>query len=150
MTTSSFIRRHVYGLKDGQMFETLDVLMYGARPNVDFALKELVKRGRVVRLARGIYMRGDDTTPLPSPEALAAFVANSLGSVFIFLDEERQKRLRLTNGEHKSNELVFWVNGAGCSIKYGEIRIVLRTISKKKLRKLEQQQGLLRQPVYPI
>ena len=149
MTTSTFVRKYIYGLKEGQMFETLDVLMYGARPNVDFALKDLVKKGRVVRLARGIYMRGDDTTPLPSPEDLAAFMANSLGSVFVCLNEERQMRLRSTNGEQKSNDLIFWVIGAGCSFMYGEIRIVLKTISKKQLRKLEQQQSLLRQPIYP-
>ncbi len=138
MTTSSFIRRYLNGLQERQIFETFDVLIFGTRQTVDFVLKEQVEKGRIVRLARGIYMRGDATTPLPSPEDLAAFVANSLGSVPIFLD-----------GEQKSNQLIFLVNGTGCSFKYGEFRIVMKTISKKELRKLEQQQTLLRQPVYP-
>ncbi len=89
MSTTAFIRRHINGLREGQMFESFDLLMYGTRANVDFALKELIKKRRIVRLARGIFMRGDESTKLPSPEELARFKANCLGSIFLHIRRAR-------------------------------------------------------------
>lgn len=142
MSTSAFIRRHVNSLEEGQMFEILDVLTYGARPNVDFALQELVKKGRIVRLAQGIYMRGDETTPLPKVEEIAAFKARMIGAVFADIHEDESRRLKLARGDQKSNEVVYWVLGAGSSFSYGQYKIVLKTISAKKQRKFERQEAL--------
>jgi hypothetical protein len=149
MSTTAFIRRHVNGLRESQMFESFDLLIYGTRANVDFALKELVKKGRIVRLARGIYMRGDESTQLPSPEELASFKANCLGSIFYTLDGKELKDLKLNNNDLNSRELFFWVDGTGCSFMYGQFRITLKTIAPKKLRKLDLQRRLRSQTVLP-
>jgi hypothetical protein len=138
-STTAFIRRFLNGLKERQIFEASDLLSYGSRMNVDFVLREQLEKETIVRLARGLYMRGDETTPLPSPEELAIFKANSLGSSFSHLNADDVKVLNLSNVEQGPKQLVFWVDGVGCSFLYGELRIVLKTVRRKKLHKLKQQ-----------
>lgn len=125
MTTSVFVRRHVYRLRLGQIFETFDVLNYGARASVDFVLKDLVRRGEIVRLSRGIYMRGNEATSLPTPEELAAFKASSLG-------------VEIAACEGSSKERVFFVTGAEASFQYGEYRIIFRQVTTNRKKKAQQ------------
>ncbi len=149
MTTSTFVRRYVNSLKERQIFETFDVLSNGSRHNVDTVLKEMVKKGRIVRLARGIYMRGDETTPLPTFEELAAFKAKSLGSVLSLTEEGELKHATLLNRAQKSGELQFLVSGTGSTFRYGEVKIVLKKVSQKKLRKAERERVAQRRPLFP-
>lgn len=123
MTTTSFVRRHVYRLAVGQIFETFDVLSYGARATIDFALKDLVRRGEIVRLSRGIYMRGDESTPLPSLEEIAAFKAKSLGVTISPFEG--------SSGKH-NRDRVFLAHGAESSFQYGEYRIIFKPVVAKK------------------
>ena len=139
--TSAFVRRYINHLKVGQLFETFDLLAYGSRSTVDFVLKEMVRKDQIVRLSRGIYMRGDSTITLPRPEEVAAFKANSLGAALHFFEEESDgERPQLTTeSERKLKECRYRVEGAGSSFEYGDYRIVLKPISQAKLRKLRRQ-----------
>lgn len=140
-TTSAFVRRYINQLKEGQLFETFDLLAYGSRSTVDFVLKEMVRKDQIVRLSRGTYMRGDSTVPLPPPDELAAFKATSLGAALFFFEEESDVETppTVTEAEGKRKELRYRVDGAGSSFAYGEYRIVLKPISQAKLRKLRRQ-----------
>ena len=138
MTTTSFVRRHVNNLKEGQMFATADVLAYGPRLNVDFTLKELVRKGKIVRLSRGLYMRGDETTALPAPAEVAAFKARYLGLDFDILDAEDFEALKLPIPNTNSKEITFWVGGGSSNFSYGEIKIILKEVGARKLQQLKR------------
>ncbi|MBA3992255.1 MAG: hypothetical protein C0469_01925 [Cyanobacteria bacterium DS2.3.42] len=139
MSNTPFVRRHVNRLKERHIFESEDVLGYGARSSVDTVLKELVRKGQIVRLARGIYMRGDDNTPRPTPEELAAFRAESLGCSLVCMQSDGSRASKSFNADQNSKRLEFFVNGKGSSFRYGEFKIVLKPISRKNLRKSKRQ-----------
>ncbi|MBI4533459.1 MAG: type IV toxin-antitoxin system AbiEi family antitoxin domain-containing protein, partial [Candidatus Melainabacteria bacterium] len=57
MFTSSFIKRHIYRLPLDKIFSTRDFLIYGSRTAVDQTLAKLVKKGMIIRLARGVFVK---------------------------------------------------------------------------------------------
>ena len=55
--TAGLIRRHVMLLGEGVAFSTRDCLAYGKRAAVDQALRRMVKREEIIRLARGVFCK---------------------------------------------------------------------------------------------
>ena len=88
MTTTAFIRKHINRYSDGKIFMTSELLDYGSRSAVDFALQKLAANRRIIRLSRGMFMRGDETTPLPSTLEVACAKANACGMRIIFCGDE--------------------------------------------------------------
>jgi hypothetical protein len=54
------IRRYLHFLGEGKIFTTRDCLIFGMRAAVDQALYQMVKTGRIRRLARGVFANTDD------------------------------------------------------------------------------------------
>lgn len=138
MTASAFVRRYVFQLKVGQTFSTRDVLHLGSRTSVDQALRVLVKQGMIVRLARGVYRRGDDTLPPPSPLEVATIKATSYGKELSIHGDDLLAQLKLSAPRAKSKELTFWVDGGASSFQYGDIRIVFKPASARKIQLIKK------------
>lgn len=133
MTASVFIRRYVNSLCDRQMFSTRDVLHFGSRTSVDKCLEKLVTQGRIVRVARGLFMRGDDTCPLPSAMEVAMAKANAFGKEVSIHGDDLVAQLLLTPSQDCSNSLTFWVDGHASSFWYGDTKIVFKSASARKI-----------------
>ena len=134
MSASTFLRRFVYSLNRGQMFTTKDVLRFGTRKAVDCALKRLVEKGEIVRLASGVFMRGDESTPLPTPLEVARIKAKAYGKKIATHGDEVAQQLKLIETAGNTETLALWIDGSSSSFKYGNIKIVFQSTSKRKIR----------------
>ena len=59
MYTSAHIRRYIFSLTDNAIFSTREFLNFGKRAAIDKCLSRLVKRGEIIRLARGLFKKFD-------------------------------------------------------------------------------------------
>jgi hypothetical protein len=65
---------HIERLTPVQLMTTRDVLHLGRRNNIDVTLWRLVKDGKLIRLARGVFSKPssvDEKVCLPTPRAVA-------------------------------------------------------------------------------
>ncbi len=138
MTASTFVRRYVNSLIEGQTFTTRDVLNFGSRTAIDKCLEKLVKQGRVVRLARGLYMCGDEMTPRPTPVQVAAAKATSYGKEISIQGDDLLALLNLSAAKPTTDELTFWVDGAASSFWYGDTKIVFKPASARKIQLIKK------------
>jgi len=80
MVTSSYVRRYINRLAPNTLFSTSQLLSCGKRAAVDQALSRLVKRGDIIRLTRGLFLRdaytGSSISLAPSKPGLV--LANNL------------------------------------------------------------------------
>jgi len=63
MLTNAFIRNHIAKLKDDAIFTTREMLGYGKRAYVDWALWEMVHSGEIIRLAWGVFVKCNHPAP---------------------------------------------------------------------------------------
>jgi len=77
----SFIRRHFMRQPVGKLVTTRECLPFGTRSAVDQALSRLVRRGFIVRLARGVFMRDGPGVALPSLFEIASVKARAFAKV---------------------------------------------------------------------
>src|SRR5260370_22441869 len=57
MTTAGTIRNHIKEIAIGEPFTSTQFNGLGTRASVDQALSRLVKRGEIVRVSRGVFVR---------------------------------------------------------------------------------------------
>lgn len=138
MSTASSIRRFVNALAEGQTFTTRDVVNLGPRSAVDRALAKLITKDRIVRLAHGVYMRGDETTPLPSLAQIASAKAASYGKELLVQKEDLLEKLRLTAACSDKSVITYWVNGSSSEFKYGDKKIIFKSVSAKRVQLLKK------------
>jgi len=75
----SRIRRFISYLEEGEIFTTRDVLLFGLRNAVDRALSRLVASGRIIRLARGVFVRKTLVSRTYSDLEIATAKAHAFG-----------------------------------------------------------------------
>ena len=63
MWTKTFIRNHIAKLKDDAIFTTREMLGYGKRAYVDWALWEMVHSGEIIRVAWGVFVKCNHPAP---------------------------------------------------------------------------------------
>ena len=133
MNMSSAIRRFINALEDGQVFTSSELIGLGTRGAIDMALSRLVKKKSIQRLGNGLYMKGDEFTTLPPVIEVAQKKANTLGKELYVHGDDLAARLQLKEVEEQPNTKFFWVNGPSSSFQYGKTRIVLQSVSGRKL-----------------
>ncbi len=133
MNTSSFVRRFINNLEIGQLFTTKDVLHFGTRTSVDRTLGKLVSKGRIMRRAYGVFQNCDDTHPAPSPLEVATAKATSYGKEISIHGDNLLAQLKLAAVKGNSEEMKFWVDGGASSFRYGNIKIVFKPASARKI-----------------
>lgn len=77
--TSILIRRYILGLEPKIIFSRKDLRKFGNKNAVDLAIYHFTKRGEIVRLFRGVYLRKEASNWKPSPEEIAKIKAATLG-----------------------------------------------------------------------
>lgn len=83
MSTTLFIRRHIYALPDSTPFSTRSLLCYGSRTAVDKALYRMVKTRFIERLARGVFVRVRRSRMHIGIEEIASVKARAFGKVIL-------------------------------------------------------------------
>lgn len=131
MCTSTFIRRHVLSLPQGAIFSTREMLNYGRRSAVDQCLYRMVKTGRIIRLAWGLFMKDDIGATTASSFTVATEKARAFGKQIMIDAIDAAKLLGLSPVRNKS--ITYAVEGHSSSFKYGKITIHLKGICARKM-----------------
>lgn len=147
MSTASYVRRHVNLLGVRQIFSIRDVLHYGDRDLIDHALEDLVKKERIVRLAVGIYMKGDEAAQRPPLFEVVIARGNAYGWN-LHLDAANAQKLEynpstLDSMSNLDREITFFISGNSTSFRYGNTKIIIKAISPRKLKELKDQGKLI-------
>ena len=133
MTTSVYVRRYINTLSDCEVFTTRDLLHLGSRASIDLALVKLVKKGGILRLARGVFQHGDESCPRPSPAEIATKKAKAFGKDLATCGDDLLVQLRLSTHDAELSSKTFWVNGYSSAFQYGDTRIVLKSVTARKM-----------------
>jgi Family of unknown function (DUF6088) len=131
MSTSAFIKRHIFKLLPRVIFSTRDMLNYGPRAAVDQCLYRLVKSGRIIRLAWGLFMKEEYDGPLPTILEVAKAKAGAFGRKIISDAADAAKRLELTNVAN--GRTTYAINSGSSSFRYNHQVIHFKGISARKL-----------------
>lgn len=138
MSAPSYIRRHINNLASDKPFSIRDFLIYGSRNIVDQVFHRLLIEGRIVRVARGVYIK--DTSPLPSPLEVVQVKAAAFGRKIAI--HGSQASAQLIDKPRSASKLVFATNGATTSFRVGRLVVRLIRVSLRKMQLADSPVGL--------
>lgn len=145
-TTANFVRGFIEQLKFGDMFSTQALLPLGHRGAIYSTCHRLVEQGQLVRLASGLYMRGNlEQTELPSMLDIAIAKAESGGDLVVGFGFQLAGSCRKRTEE---TEREFLVLGRSRSFKSCHGRLYLREIAPTKLWRLRTEEFRLAREMF--
>lgn len=123
--------RFVNQLKPGQIFVTGDCVNFGSRDAVDQWLSRQVRKGRLLRVARGAFVLNVPGIQLPSTEEIAEAKAKRFGKKLFTHGVNALKEFFVFESEATKNS--FATDGATTSFESVHGRISLQTYAPRKL-----------------
>lgn len=143
MWTTAHIRRNLARMKGYKPFSIRDFLAYGTRAAVDQAFARLLKNGEVIRVARGLYIKGN--APPPSVLEVAIAKAGAFRRIIAIHGSQAALLLRLhehTNPFQAKREHCFATSGSSSSFRFGNQIIRFIGTSARKLYFADSKPGL--------
>jgi hypothetical protein len=137
MSAPSYIRRHINNLVGDKPFSIRDFLIYGDRNTVDQVFHRLLVEGRIVRVARGIYIK--DTSPPPSLAEIIEVKVKAFGRSIAAHGSQAALKLKGIG----QDKLVFATNGATTSFRVGHRVVHLVRTSVRKMQLGDSPVGLI-------
>lgn len=138
------IRQRVESIPLGELFTPAAFLEFGARASIDQTLSRLAKAGRIVRVARGVYVRPKESRyigkVMPEPFKIAEAIAKATGATVQVHGAEAAHRLELST--QVPTQSVFYTSGPSRCFRVGNLEIRLRHTSPRKLALAGQPAGL--------
>lgn len=130
MSAPTYIRRHINNFVGDKPFSIRDFLIYGSRSVVDQVFYRMVLDGRIIRVARGVYIK--DTAPMPTAEEVAQVKAAAFGRTLAKYGVTAQMEQK---NKEVQGDLVFACSGATSSFRFGQrtIRFIRRSARKMQL-----------------
>lgn len=132
MWISAQVRRHINRLPIGTLFTTRDFLNYGKRSAIDQVLFLMVRAGRIIRVARGVFVKpGTFGARHVSVKEVAEIKARSFARRIIgdAVDEAAEIGLSI----HENREPTYAINGRSSSFRFGDVIVHFRGVSAKKI-----------------
>jgi len=130
MCTSAFIKRHISSLPEGSIFSTRDMLNYGRRSAVDQCLYRLVKIGRIIRLAWGLFIK-NDFRKMPSVLQVAREKAKAFGRRIMIEGADAAKLLGFK--AFGNERTTYAILGHSSSFRYGNIAVYFKGVCPRKM-----------------
>ncbi|PWT96265.1 MAG: hypothetical protein C5B53_10005 [Candidatus Melainabacteria bacterium] len=137
MSAPSYIRRHINNLVGDKPFSIRDCLIYGDRNTVDQVFHRLLVEGRIIRVARGVYIK--DTASPPSLAEIIEVKVKAFGRSIVAHGSQAARKL---NGQGQ-DKLVFATNGATTSFRVGNRVVHLIRTSVRKMQLGDSPPGLI-------
>ena len=135
MTLTQQIRHRVMEMPVGTLFSVKEFLPMGSRAAIDQALSRMVRAGTIARVTRGVFVRPKENRFLgklaPEPASVARLVATTSGGVFGLHGAEAARQLGLTT--QVPTQAVFYTSGPGHRFRMGELQVVLKHVSPRRL-----------------
>lgn len=135
MTMTQQILKAISALPQGEPFISSRFLTYGSRANVDQSLSRLVKRRKITRIARGIYVKPKYNrfvgAVLPEPLKIVQILSQETNSIVQVNGAEAARQLGLST--QMSTHPVFLTSGQSRRFHIGELEIILKHVTPRKL-----------------
>ena len=132
MKTAELIRNYIQKQPRDEPFTPTALLQHGTRKAVDMELSRLVKSGKIIRVARGIYVRPKENKYVgkvpPSPFKIALAKAN--GTIAV---NGADALLSFGLSTQVPVRPVYYTTGPSKRILFGNMPIILRHVSPRKL-----------------
>jgi hypothetical protein len=144
MKAAKAIRQRIENTPLGEPFTSATFLEWSTRASVDQTLSRLAKAGRIVRVARGVYVRPKESRyigkVMPEPFKIAEAIAKATGATVQVHGAEAAHRLELST--QVPTQSVFYTSGPSRCFRVGNLEIRLRHTSPRKLALAGQPAGL--------
>ncbi len=136
MTTANAIRQAIEALPKGKAFPAKDLLQMGTRAAVDQVLYRMAKDKKIMRIARGIYMRPKwnkyvNALVMPEPYEVAELVAKARGTKVGRTGAEAAHILGLTT--QMPTQPVYATTGRTSEVRVGDNTIRLRHVTPRQM-----------------
>lgn len=154
MMTAALVKRHICCISEDRPFSTREFLGYGPRAAIDQALYRLVQKGKIIRIARGLFIKEGAT--MPSVKEVAKAKAEAFGRTIAEYGETAMRMLGLKTEkeineggkktkeqEAEKPEAIYACNGRTSSFKFGDIVIKLVGVSPRKMNLGDDRVGLV-------
>jgi hypothetical protein len=141
-TAAESIMAYAGALSEGEAFSAKELLHIAERDTVDQALSRLVRRGRLIRVGRGLYtvpVRSRFGERPPAPETVAASVARRTGETIAPSGAVSANRLGLTT--QNPVRTVYWTSGRSRTLTVGKQTVEFRHVPSWQLRGGETRAG---------
>ena len=113
MWTSAFILAHFMRFAENTLITRRDLLNYGTQDAVDSALRRMIRRDIIIRVAWGVYVRPLRGQPIPPPEDIAAVKIAAFHRTQLSAGRDVAREHGLSQAGEP--EVVFEVDGASSS-----------------------------------
>ena len=136
MSTAQAIRSGIRKLPRGKPFTSSRFLKYGSYGAVDRALSRLVRRGEILRVARGVFVRPKTSrfvgTVLPDVLDVIEAIAHRNGETIQVHGAEAARRFKLSTQVPTSP--VFYTSGSSRVMRIGNFSVrMVHTSSRRRL-----------------
>ena len=147
MSTAMKVCERVGRIRKGVPFSIDGFYALGTRMAVQKAMSRMVKKGKIVRVCKGIYVRPKTLASVPSitvtasPEQIAKKWAQRRG--FKLVSQGLEAAYKLGFQTQAPVKTVFWSNGPTREFKIGYASVLIRHVSDKKLQWAGKPEGML-------
>ena len=127
-TVAGMVRAHVSTIPEGRPFATWLFLNYGPRSHVDQTLMRMVRNGEINRIVRGVFIKQK-----PGSERLSTLeVAREKARSFCNELVGPPCAHNIDVNEHGELEVTYLTSGHSTSFRYGDIRIRLKNVRRRR------------------
>jgi len=146
MSVTKLISEYLERIPIGKPFSSTELLQFGSRANIDQILCRFVKDKKLMRIARGIFLRpqGCSTSVggvFPEPSEIVAAISKSTGESITINGAEAANQLQLTT--QVPTTPVFLTSGTTRHVKIGNMEIKLKHVSPRKIVNTKNKAGLV-------
>ena len=141
MSVKTMVLRYAKQLKKGEMFATKQLSRIARRGALDQALSQLVRKGILERLARGVFRLARPDNDKPNLFEVIKFKAAVFGRKIVTHGKDALKKLNLH--KHGNSDLRLACNGKSSSFRALGVFVHLVGITKNRVRAGDGKGGLL-------
>lgn len=134
MVYARTIREQIFSIEEGKLFVSRDFSSIAPRNVIDRTLHRLTRRGVILRITRGIYMRETADMWRPTVEDVAQAKARAFKKDIQFQKAEIHEKV--SEDTQAESRHIFLCSGPTTSFQYGNTRIKFRSVTPRKLRLL--------------
>ncbi len=135
MKVTQHIIENINSLPKGVPFTSSQFLQYGSRNTIDQTIVRLTKRGEIIRVARGVYVKPKHSrftgTVLPNSFEVAQFIASKTGAIIQVHGAEAARYFGLTT--QMPTQAVYLTNGPNRKLTIGHLQLTLKHVTSRKL-----------------
>lgn len=135
MRITQHIVQNINSIPRGVPFTSSQFLQYGSRNSVDQTVVRLAKKGKIIRVSRGIYVKPKHNrfvgAILPNPFEVAKFIASKTGAVIQVHGAEAARHFGLTT--QMPTQAVYLTSGSSRKLTIGNLQLTLKHVTPRKL-----------------